>query len=125
MNKQHYCYSSLEPPTALHHGGVFYLQKTMEDKMKKIDETAGRLGLAMRQARRVCRLSQDDAAAILCIMPTNLAEYEFGVTKIPFDVLEHLFVMGYKMLQVRTTESRYRRHRKVFNKIKDAVAEMS
>ncbi len=79
----------------------------------------------MRQARRVCRLSQDDAAMFLSIMPTDLAQYECGITKMPFDVLEHMFVMGYKMLQVRTTETRYRKQRKIFNKIKNTFSEIS
>jgi len=100
------------------------MQKTTEDKMKKIDETAGRMGMAMRQARRVCRLVPDDAAILLGIMPTDLAEYERGTAKVPFDVLEHMYVMGYKMLQVRIMENRYRRQRKIFSKIKDAVVEM-
>lgn len=73
----------------------------------------------------MCRLSQDNTAMFLSIMPTDLAQYECGITKIPFDVLEYLFVMGYKMLQVRTTETRYRKQRKIFNKIKNTVSEIS
>ncbi len=79
----------------------------------------------MRQARRVCRLSQDDAAMFLSIMPTDLAQCECGIIKMLFDVLEHMFVMGYKMLQVRTTETRYRKQWKIFNKIKNTVPEIS
>jgi len=92
--------------------------------MKQIDETAGRLGAAMRQARRICCLGPDDVAVLLGIMPAELAEYERGTAQVPYDVLQHVFVMGYKMMQVRIIESRYRSHRNVFRKIKNAVVEM-
>ena len=90
---------------------------------KPIDETAGRVGAMMRQARRVCHMPTDDAAALLHVMPNELVAYERGFTKIPTDLLERMFVMGYKMMHVRVLENRYRQHRMALMKIKRTVAD--
>ncbi|MBD5400321.1 hypothetical protein HDR61_01060 [bacterium] len=87
-------------------------------KRKPIDETAGRVGAMMRQARHVCHMPTDDAAALLYVMPEELVAYERGVKKIPAEVLEHFFVTGYKMMHVRVLEKRYRRHRDSVRKVK-------
>jgi len=114
--------SNLQPPFIT---AVFFNKKPMEEKMKQIDETAGRLGVAMRRARRVCRLAQDEAAVLLRVTPAELAEYECGRARMPYDVMEHVFLMGYKMMHVRMMERSYRNHRNIFRKIKNAVAEMA
>lgn len=81
---------------------------------KAINDTAGRLGRAMRGARRDCRLCHEDAARLLRVSPNELLEYESGTKNIPTDVFVHVFIMGYKMMEVRTLASRYRCHRKAF-----------
>lgn len=86
-------------------------------KQKQIDATAGRMGAMLRQARHVCRMSTDDAALMLRIMPADLAAYERGIQEIPLNVLEHIFVMGYKMMQVRIIEYRYQNQRNMFRKL--------
>ena len=92
-------------------------------KQKPIDETASRLGAIMCNARRMMYMPHDEVAKMLLISPAEMLEYERGTTKIPADVLERVIVMGYKMIRVRTLEDRYRRQRRVFNKIKQSVAE--
>lgn len=87
-------------------------------KQKPIDITAGRMGAMLRSARQMCKLSTDDAAHLLRIMPDELAAYEHGTMAIPQSVLEHMFIMGYKMIQVRTIEHRYHNQRKLFRKFK-------
>ena len=86
-------------------------------KQKQIDITAGRLGVTLRQARQRCHMSTDDAAAMLHIMPDELAAYEHGTGEIPLNVMEHMFVMAYKMIQVRIIEHRYHNQRKMFLKL--------
>ncbi|MDE6250637.1 MAG: helix-turn-helix domain-containing protein [Alphaproteobacteria bacterium] len=92
-------------------------------KTKQIDITAGRLGAMLRRARHVCRMSTDDAATMLRIMPDELAAYEHGIREVPLGVMEHMFVMGYKMIQVRKIEHRYNNHRKMFLKFKQIYAD--
>jgi len=123
MNKQHYVLVvlNLQPPFIT---AVFFNKKPMEEKMKQIDETAGRVREIMRAARQVCHISHDEAAALLRIMPNELSEYEYGVSKIPADILERMFVLGYKMMRIRVLESRYRRQRNIFQKIKQAMADV-
>ena len=84
--------------------------------MKQIDETAGRLGMAMRNARYKNYIPQDEIARLLHITPGELNEYERGHEKIPYDIMERVFLFGYRMIQIRTLESMYRRQRKMFNK---------
>ena len=93
-------------------------------KQKPIDETAGRVGAMMRQARRVCHMPTDDAAALLYVMPEDLVAYERGFKKIPVEVLEHFFVTGYKMMHVRVLENRFRQHRMALRKMKQTVSEI-
>ena len=92
-------------------------------KYKPINETARRMGAMLRRARRMCRMSTDDAALLLQMMPDELAQYEHGVCEIPINILEHMFVMGYKMIQVRKLERRYHNQRELFYKLKKTVAE--
>ena len=94
------------------------------DKIKQIDRTAGYVGYIIYRARRECRISRDELSHMLGVMPSEIAEYEHGVTKIPEDVLTHMFVMGYKMMRVRSLEFRYRRQRQLFHKLKNTVNEM-
>lgn len=89
--------------------------------MKTIDETAGRIGRAMISARHVCRLTRDDVADLLHIMPNDLVEYERGHTKIPHDILERIFMLGYKTMHLRKLERMYRQQRWIFRKIKQTV----
>ena len=84
--------------------------------MKKIDETTARLGVAMRYARNKCKMPLDEAAATLRIMPDELYEYERGRVMLPYDIMERVFIMGYKMMMIRMLESVYRRQRKMFRK---------
>ncbi|MBD5391278.1 helix-turn-helix transcriptional regulator [bacterium] len=94
------------------------------NKIKPIDKTAAYVGRTIYHARRTCHISRDELSRMLGIMPSELSEYEVGITKIPEDVLTHMFVMGYKMMRVRSLESRYRRQRQLFHKLKNAVNEM-
>ncbi len=90
-------------------------------RINKIDATAARLGFAMREARHVCHIPHDDAAELLHIMPNDLHEYERGVTEVPIDILQRVFILGYKMMQVRIINRRYRLQRKMLSQIKNAV----
>lgn len=87
-------------------------------KQKQIDAAARRIGVTLRRARHMCKMSTDDAAFMLRIMPAELAAYEHGVQEIPLHILEHVFVMGYKMIQVRIIETKYHRQRKQYQKLK-------
>ncbi len=90
-------------------------------RINKIDETAGRLGAALRKARWVCRIPHDEAAILLHVMPNDLHEYERGVTEIPQDILERIFLLGYRMMRFRTLEDKYRLQRKFYRKLKDTI----
>ncbi|MDE6481237.1 MAG: helix-turn-helix transcriptional regulator [Alphaproteobacteria bacterium] len=85
--------------------------------MKRIDETAGRIGAAMRHARNVCHLHQDDMAILLRITPAELYAYERGTLKISQDVLERIVLMGFKMIHVHRLERLYRWRRGLFEKL--------
>jgi len=85
--------------------------------MKQLDETAGRLGIAMRNARRICYIPHDEVAYLLHITPKELAEYEQGIVKIPFDILERILIYGYRTMHARVLEGTYRKKRFVFNKL--------
>lgn len=91
-------------------------------RTKPIDETAGRLGAIMCNARRLCYMPHDEVAKLLLISPSEMLEYERGTKKIPADVLERVIVMGYKMLRIRTLESRYRRQRMVLQRVKENIS---
>ena len=92
---------------------------------KPIDETAARVGAMLRQGCQQCHLSQADAATLLRVLPHELAEYEYGLTKIPLNVLEHIFTMSYKIMQIRILERRYKLHRKVLWKLEQAAEDKS
>lgn len=88
-------------------------------RTKPIDETAGRLGTIMCNARRLCYMPHDEVAKLLRIPPADMLEYERGTKKIPADVLERVIVLGYKMLRIRALESRYIRQRMVLRRVKE------
>ena len=87
-------------------------------KTKQIDATAGRMGAMLRSARQMCHMSTDDAALLLRIMPDELAAYERGIMEVPLHIMEHMFVMAYKMMQVRIIERRYYDQRAMLKKLK-------
>lgn len=93
--------------------------------VKAIDENQARLGLSLRVGREECRLSLEDAAHMLHIMPNELFEYEHGAKPVPMDILQRLFIMGYKMIEVRIINNRYQVQRNMFKKIESAVAKTS
>ena len=76
------------------------------------------MGAMLRRARQMCHMSTDDASMLLHIMPNELAQYERGVCEIPINILEHIFIMAYKMIQVRKQEKRYQHQRVLFYKLK-------
>ena len=92
--------------------------------MKQIDETAGRMGFAMRHARKQCRLSADEVAILLHITSAELLSYERGTDKIPTDIIERVFIMGYKMMRVRVLENSYRKYRRIFRKLKQSGVDL-
>lgn len=92
-------------------------------KVQPIDETAARLGRAMRAGRQMCRLTHDDAARLLRVLPGELLEYECGVKRIPTDVFVQAFTMGYRMMEVRTMRHNYIRHRKILHELKQTIKE--
>ncbi len=91
-------------------------------KTKQIDETAGRIGLAMQAARRTHHLKRNDVAELLRITPHELVRYENGTDKVPFDILQRIFVHGYKAIQMRSLESKYHHQRCMFRKMKEYYA---
>ncbi|MBD5400996.1 helix-turn-helix transcriptional regulator [bacterium] len=93
-------------------------------RMKMPDDTMGRVGAIMHNARMSCRMSRDELADMLRILPNELAAYEHGKIKIPADVLEHVFAMGFSMLRFRTLTSKYRMQRRIFRNLKQSSAEM-
>ena len=86
-------------------------------KTKQIDATARRMGAMLRRARHMCQMSMDETALMLRIMPDELVTYERGVQEIPLHIMEHIFIMGYKMMQVRIIEGKYRQQRKFCQKV--------
>ena len=85
---------------------------------KQIDRTAGRMGMALRHARRHNGLNTDDAAPMLHIMPDELAAFEHGHAEMPMDILLYIFTMGYKMIQIRMIERRYHNMRQILHQSK-------
>ena len=99
------------------------MKNTIEEPIAKpIDETAQRLGTSMRVAREYCRLSIDELAGILRVMPTELYEYECGIRQIPTDILQRIFIMGYKMMYARRCDRRYIKLRQLMCKASRTVA---
>lgn len=86
--------------------------------MRQIDETTGRLGVAMRKARRKCYIPHDELASLLHITPNELAQYEQGIEKIPFDILERIIIFGYRSMHARVLEEIYRKKRYMLKKLK-------
>ena len=93
-------------------------------KPQTIDATTGRLGRALRTARTANHMSADEASRLIDILPDELIQYERGRGKMPQDVLEHLLLMGYRMIHFLTLEKRYRFQRRIYRKIKDFVNEV-
>ena len=87
---------------------------------KPIDETAVRLGTAMKVARNACHVSPDDTASLLRIMPSELAEYERGISQMPTDIIQRVFISGYEMMRFRTLDRRYRKLRHMMHKVRQA-----
>ncbi|MBD5391429.1 hypothetical protein HDR66_01330 [bacterium] len=87
-------------------------------KKQQINQTVGRVGAMLRQGRRLCKMEQCDAAKLMRISTAELDEYERGFAEIPLGPLEHIFTMGYKMMQVRSLEHRYHTQRSILRKIK-------
>ena len=85
-----------------------------------IDETAVRLGYAIRIARENCHLSLDAAAVMLRVLPMELAMYEAGIAQIPMDIMQRINIMGFKMMQARRFDRRYIRLRKMMERLKQA-----
>lgn len=85
-------------------------------KKNQIDETAGRIATAMCYARRTYHISRNEVADLLRITRAELIEYEHGTREIPLGILERLFVLGYKSIQMRQIESRFYKRRTNFRK---------
>ena len=92
-------------------------------KPKPIDETAARMGKALYHARTSVHMPVDEACHLLHIMPDELIQYERGCIKFPQDVLEYMFMMGYKMIRARTLEKKYHQQRQVYRKLKQIMTE--
>lgn len=88
-------------------------------KSKQIDESAGRIGAAMREARLTHHMKCKEIAELLRVTPQELIRYEHGTDKVPFDVLQRIFVHVYKTLQMRCLESKYYHQRCMFRKMKE------
>ena len=56
-------------------------------RMKMPDDTMGRVGAIMHNARMSCRMSRDELADMLRILPNELAAYEHGKIKIPAGII--------------------------------------
>lgn len=98
------------------------MEITTETLNKPIDDTARRLGIAIRIARDNCQLSIDAAATLLRIMPMDLAKYERGVLPIPTDILQRITIMGYKMLEARRFDHKYIKMRRTMRQLKKTIA---
>ncbi len=90
-------------------------------RAKQIDETAGRIGRAMMHARHALRIPRDEVASLLHLLPNELSEYERAITKIPQDIFERMFLLGYRMMHFCTLEDKYRQQRKLYHKLKNAL----
>jgi len=86
--------------------------------MTKFDDTAARMGIAMRYARQNAFIPKDEIATLLGITPNELHEYEQGVRQLPIDIMQRIFAIGYVTIHIRSMEDIYRRKRHLFNKLK-------
>ena len=91
---------------------------------KQLDETAARIGVVMCYARRTCHMSRNEVAELLRITHAELLEYERGTDKIPFDILNRIFVLSYKTIQLRRIESKYYQQRNMFRKMKQNMTSL-
>ena len=103
------------------------MENTTEEQINKpvdepIDQTARRLGIAMRNARTNCQLSIDAAAVLLRILPMELAKYERGIIPIPTDIMQRLTIMGYKMIEARRFDNKYVKMRRMMRILKGKIA---
>lgn len=87
--------------------------------MKKTKDTASYIGVGMKRARYKCGITLDDAATMLRVSPAELHDYERGRLQMPLDVMEHVFIMGLRMMHNRLLEELYRRQRRIFRKLKE------
>ncbi|MBD5400220.1 hypothetical protein HDR61_00515 [bacterium] len=92
-------------------------------KKKAINETAARVGHALRTARQTARLTHGDSADLFGITMEEQLQYERGTAQIPIELLEHMFVMGYKLIGIRILEKKYRIKRDFIRKIKQTIKE--
>lgn len=91
-------------------------------KKPRIDQTATRMGAALLHARRHCGLNTDDAALLLRIESDELASYEHGIAEMPMDILLYIFTMGYKIIEIRMIERRYRNQRHILKCAKQIIS---
>ena len=90
--------------------------------MKKTKDTAQYIGVVMNRARYKSGIALDDAAKMLRVSPGELYDYERGRLQMPLDVMEHVFIMGLRMMHNRLLEELYRRQRRIFRKLKELEA---
>ena len=101
MNKQHYRLNSFEPPTAPHHGGLFFIKHTGV-KMKKIQKLEKMFnsnsdfppGYFLHAARICTGLSRGMLASKMGISVVMLDNYEQGKSKIPPRIMLQIFLFG-------------------------------
>jgi len=107
MNKQHYRFRSYEPPTALHHGGVFYCEKTMEENMAAINQTTQDMGLAMRRARILAYVPRAEVARLLRTDVQTLGRYEAGIIQMPIGMMQSIFAQAFIIMRARAIQKKY------------------
>lgn len=75
--------------------------------MTTINPVSQNLGAALRRARRLQYLPHDEAARLLKITESALAEYENGYADIPRNILELLLSQGFAMIRSRYIHTQY------------------
>ena len=92
--------NSYEPPTALHHGGVFCLIKNKGGILCHHQYWLIIIILVMRYIMQA-KLTRDEVTKILGLLSRQLHKYENGRELIPESVLYRLFYNGLLMLFAR------------------------
>lgn len=92
--------------------------------MKQIDNTAGRIGVAMRDARRNAHMPMDVVAWLLHVSLADLQQFETGTKQIPMEVIRYICLMGYQLLQIRSFERMYKQRQYFFNKMRQMKADI-
>ena len=101
LNKQRYRLNSFEPPTAPHHGGLFFI-KHMGVKMTKLQKLEKMFnsnadfppGYFLHAARICTGLSRGMLASKMGISVVMLTNYEQGKSKIPPRIMLQIFLFG-------------------------------